>query len=98
MVGIEEIAAMKAYTIGRRGSFKDYVDLYFIAKDKLTTLNNIISTAEKKYGEVFNAKLFLEQLLYTDDIEDTEIDFLREKVHKQDIEKFFAKEIGDLKL
>ena len=24
---------MKAYTLGRRGKWKDYVDLYFILKD-----------------------------------------------------------------
>ena len=27
------LAAMKTYALGRRGKWKDYVDLYFIIKD-----------------------------------------------------------------
>src|ERR1700733_12862036 len=30
MLSVKEIGATKAYTIGRRGTYKDYVDLYFI--------------------------------------------------------------------
>jgi hypothetical protein len=33
-LSVLELAATKAYTIGRRGSFKDYVDLYFILKNE----------------------------------------------------------------
>jgi len=34
MLAVPEIAATKAYTIGRRGSFKDYIDLYWVLKGK----------------------------------------------------------------
>src|SRR3989338_11696223 len=30
VLSLKELAAAKAYTIGRRGSFKDYVDLYYL--------------------------------------------------------------------
>ncbi|NSW94478.1 MAG: nucleotidyl transferase AbiEii/AbiGii toxin family protein, partial [Bacteroidales bacterium] len=30
------LASMKAYALGRRGKWKDYVDLYFILKEHLT--------------------------------------------------------------
>jgi len=43
---MNDIAADKAFTVGRRGAFRDYVDLYFLLKDK-TTLPKIISDAQK---------------------------------------------------
>jgi len=71
LLSVREIAATKAYTIGRRGSYKDYVDLYFVLAEGHTTLPEIIANAEKKFGEGFNARLFLEQLVYLGDVQDT---------------------------
>lgn len=98
LLGIEEIAATKAYTIGRRGSFKDYVDLYFVVFEGYSNLPKIIEIAEKKYGDEFNARLFLEQLLYLDDVEDAAIIFLKKEVVKKDIVKFFENEIKKIQL
>ncbi len=39
------LAAMKAYTLGRRAKWKDYVDLYFIMKD-YHSINEIIKKAK----------------------------------------------------
>jgi hypothetical protein len=94
----KEVAATKAYTIGRRGSFKDYIDLYFILKDKVSYLEGIIEMAEKKYGGNFNARLFLEQLVYLEDFNDTDIVFLKKPVTKKDIAAFFTKNISQIKL
>ena len=55
-----EIAATKVYTIGRRGAYKDYIDLYFILSDQHVTFTDIIDVAEKKFGFEFNSRLFLE--------------------------------------
>ena len=33
MPDLLHLAAMKAYALGRRAKWKDYVDLYFILKD-----------------------------------------------------------------
>jgi len=93
----KEIAVTKAYTIGRRGSYKDYIDLFFIFSENHATLADVIELAEKKYGNDFNGRLFLEQLVYLFDIEDTEIKFLREgPADKTAIENFFAGEIKKL--
>lgn len=97
-LGIKEIAATKAYTIGRRGSFKDYVDLFFILSEKHCSLVEIIRMAERKYDSIFNARLLLEQLLYFEDIQDTEILFLKEKVVKSKLKKFFTQEVKKIKL
>ena len=93
-----EIAAMKAYALGQRATLKDYVDLYFVLKGKATTLEEIISLCQKKYGTEFNPRLFLEQLIYSEDIEEIEIQFLKERIDRLEIEKFFEKEIKKIEI
>ena len=61
---VAEITAMKAQTLGRRPVLKDYIDLYFILREKYIDLNGTIDIAEKKYKDEFNGRLFLEQLIY----------------------------------
>jgi len=92
------IAAMKAFALGGRAALKDYVDLYFVLKKKIVNLEEIITLCQKKYGNEFNQKLFLEQLVYSKDIEETEIQFLKEKVDKLEIERFFQEEVKKLKI
>jgi len=92
------IAAMKAFALGGRAALKDYVDLYFILKKKIVSLEEIITLCQKKYGNEFNQRLFLEQLVYSKDIEETEIQFLKEKVDKLEIKRFFQEEIKKLKI
>ena len=95
---INEIAAMKAYTLGRRATLKDYVDLYFVLEEKVVTLKGIINLCEQKYKEEFDPRLFLEQLIYSEDIEEIDIQFLKRKVDKLQIEKFFEKEVKKIKI
>lgn len=64
----KEIAVQKAYTIGRRGEYRDYFDLYTILKNNYSSLEEIISNAEIVYGKIFNSKIFLEQLVYFNDL------------------------------
>jgi hypothetical protein len=95
---IPEIAAMKAQTLGRRPALKDYIDLYFIIKEKYIDLNGIINIAEKKYKDEFNGRLFLEQLIYLQDVEDMKINFIKEAVSKDQLQEFFEKEIRGIKI
>lgn len=68
---VQTLAAMKAYVLGRRAKWKDYVDLYFIMKD-FCSLKEIVEKAEQIFGVDFNEKLFRVQLAYFDDIDYTE--------------------------
>jgi len=95
---IPEIAAMKAYALNYRGTYKDYVDLYFILKNKYTSLKQIKKIAEKKYKDEFNFRLFLEQIIYLKDLKIEKIEFLKKKVDREKMEEFFKKEIGKYKL
>jgi len=62
-----DLASMKAYALGGRAKWKDYVDLYFILKHHFT-LHQIIENTITVFGHFFNAKLFKEQLSYFEDI------------------------------
>ncbi len=72
LLSIKETIAGKAYTIGRRGELKDYIDVYICLKDGHVTLHEIVDLATKKFSGVFDPRLFLEQLVYLDDV--TEVD------------------------
>lgn len=91
-----DIAADKAYTLGRRPMWRDYVDLYFIIK-KGHRLNEIIFDAQKKFGGLFSEKLFLGQLIYLKDLQDFKIEFLQKSIRPETIKKFFEKEVEKYK-
>ena len=93
LLSVREIAATKAYTIGRRGAYKDYIDLYFILSEHHATLTDIIDVAEKKFGVEFNLRLFLEQLVFLDDVEDTDIQFLKTTVTRAELFGFLEANI-----
>ena len=64
------IGAMKAYALGRRGKWKDYVDMYILLKEYM--IEDIINEAKNIYGTLFSEKMFLQQLCYFKDIDYTE--------------------------
>lgn len=61
------LAAMKAFALGQRSKWKDYVDLYFIFRDYYS-LDEVARKADKLFGNNFNGKIFRTQLSYFDDI------------------------------
>ena len=98
MLSVKEIGATKAYTIGRRGTYKDYVDLYFIVAEQHASLEEIIAMAERKFRTEFNSRLFTEQLLFMDDVQDFAIDFLKTPITPEAITGFFRERIQGLPL
>lgn len=67
MPDVLTLAAMKAYALGRRAKWKDYVDLYFVMK-KYHSIFAIVNKAKEIFGGEFNEKLFREQLTFFEDI------------------------------
>ena len=61
------LTAMKAFALGMRSKWKDYVDLYFIIKDCFP-ISEISKRGEEIFGREFNEKLFRTQLVYFEDI------------------------------
>ena len=65
------LAAMKAFALGRRAKWKDYVDLYFILKAG-HTVSKITEKGVEIFGNEFNEKIFRTQLAYFKDIDYSE--------------------------
>ena len=88
------LAAMKAYALGRRAKWKDYVDLYFILNGRCS-LAQISARAKKIFGAEFNEKIFREQLSYFKDIDYSEkVDYLPGfAVGESEVMKFLAAQI-----
>ena len=61
------LGAMKAYALGQRAKWKDYVDLYFIIRG-YHSLQEIVAQTELIFETNFNQKLLRQQLSYFDDI------------------------------
>lgn len=95
---IQEIGAMKAYTIGRRVAYKDYVDLHAILSGGHATLAAIIDMARKKYQGEFNDRLFLEQLISFQDIQDEPLTFLGPVLSRSEMESYLENQVKNFKL
>lgn len=94
LFNLKDSAADKAYTIGRRGAWRDYFDLYSLCTKANLNLKEIIKNAENKFGTLFNTKLLLEQLTYSDDITDFSIEPAQEPpANPEEIFSFFQMEV-----
>lgn len=92
------VAISKAYALNRRNAWRDYLDIYFVVKNGLATLEEIIHAANEVYKELFSEKLFLAQLVYTDDISNSEIEettILQEKISLEKVKTYFQKAVDD---
>lgn len=70
------LGAMKAYTLGRRAKWKDYVDLYFIFRE-YNSIKPVMDKADIIFKNEFNEGLFRKQIAYFEDINyNEEVEFL----------------------
>ena len=74
------LGAMKAFALGRRAKWKDYIDLYFILKEH-HTISEITVKGVEIFGNEFNEKIFRTQLAYFEDI-----DYSEQVVYKEGFE------------
>jgi hypothetical protein len=98
MPALLDLAAMKAFALGRRSKWKDYVDMYFIIKHYFST-DQIADRATSIFGQLFSEKLFRAQLCYFDDVDYTEpVDFITTPVVESEIRKFLTETAIDFPL
>jgi len=84
------LAAMKAYALGGRAKWKDYVDIYFLLRDHFT-LAQISEKSKDLFSAYYNEKLFREQLCYFQDIDYSEkVDFVVQPVSDEEIKQFLT--------
>jgi hypothetical protein len=89
MPSLLSLAAMKAFALGRRAKWKDYVDLYFLLRD-FFSVKKISMEAEKIFGQLFSEKLFREQLAFHKDIDYSEsVEYLPDfEIAEQEVKDF----------
>lgn len=92
---LDDLAANKAMTIGKRGAWRDYVDLFFLLKNKLYSIDRLIVLSEEKFKGMFSEKLFLGQLTYFGDLDTATIVFLKESYKEKEIKSFLEKQVEE---
>ncbi|MBI5123336.1 nucleotidyl transferase AbiEii/AbiGii toxin family protein [Candidatus Roizmanbacteria bacterium] len=92
---LDDLAANKAFTIGRRGVWRDYIDIFFFLKRNKYSIKDLIRLAERKFSGEFSEKLFLGQLTYFDDIKIVPTVFLKEKYSDEEIKNYLQSQVKD---
>lgn len=81
------LAAMKVFAISERNKWKDYVDLFYIFKNRYS-VNEVLRKAKKIFPE-YNDKMFFEQITYYDDIDFSEkIEYLGKSFKENEIKNY----------
>lgn len=89
---------MKAYALGRRSKWKDYVDFYFLLKDHFS-IDQISERAHEIFDQLFSPKLFRAQLSYFNDIIYSEpVEFLVPAPSEEEIKQFLIDKAIDINL
>lgn len=89
------LAAMKAFALGRRAKWKDYVDLYFILKNN-HDIESISAEATNIFGNQFSEKLFREQLSFHKDIDYSEpVEYIKNDIPEKAIQDFLTEKATD---
>jgi len=93
LASLESIGAMKVNVMFLRAKYRDYYDLYFLLKEGMG-LREMFEHSQNIL-EGINFKLFAVALLYIDDIEDDNIEYLqpKERISKEQIRDFFQKKL-----
>lgn len=87
------LGSLKAYALGRRAKWKDYVDLYFIINK--FSFSKLVLKAKEIFGREFNEKQFREQLVYFEDIDYSEkVDYMPGFEVDDEVIKFRLQEIS----
>ena len=93
-----DLAAMKAYALGRRSKWKDYVDLYFILKNYFS-ISQISERASEIFDQLFSEKLFRTQLSYFDDIDYSEsVEYVDTEIPEEEIRVFLTERSLEVKI
>jgi len=93
LASLESIAAMKVNVLFLRATYRDYYDIYFLVKKSMSLKKVFKCSLNVLEGITF--KLFSVALIYIDDIEDDDIQYLEpiETLGKDKIRDFFQREL-----
>lgn len=92
---LDDLAANKAMTIGKRGAWRDYVDIFFLLREKLYSIETLITLAKQKFAGMFSERLFLGQLAYFNDLDIAATAFIKEPYDEKEIKSFLEKQVEE---
>jgi hypothetical protein len=93
IIDLKDIAAMKIDAISTRGIKRDFVDLYFICRKKIS-LKQTLSFYERKYGKLSSNLLHIQKsLIYFVDAEASEMPRMLKPCRWEEVKKFFEREV-----
>lgn len=92
---VDDIIADKAMTVGRRAVWRDYVDLFFLMKEKSISLEKIIALAKRKFKGEFVETQFLEQLCYFADLKISHIEFINKTYSNDEIKSYLENAVRE---
>lgn len=95
--GVLESCYKNRLILGKRPKWRDYVDLYFLLKNKYISLGELIELSKKKFASDFSERLFLEQLVYWNDIGNYVVEFVGKEIPPSEIKLFFEDEVKRMK-
>lgn len=95
IASLEDIAAMKIAAICDRGTKRDFIDLYFIVKEKFS-VSIILKLYDKKYKKLSNnLYTILKSLHYFVDADQQSVQMIK-KISWEEVKEFFKKEVKRL--
>lgn len=91
LAGIPDIAAMKMEAVANRGSYKDFIDIYFLLQQY--SLEDMLSFIRKKFSNIeYNEVHLLKALTYFEDAKNTPKPEMIENVNWEQVTKRIEKE------
>ena len=94
LAGLPDIAAMKLEAIGTRGSYKDFIDVYFLLQRY--SIEELLSFVRKKFANLdYNETHLLKALTYFEDATGTEMPKLVSQVSWQEVTNTIRRKVGD---
>lgn len=96
IASLADIAAMKIAAICDRGTKRDFIDLYFIAKQKFS-LDEVLDFYDKKYKKLTNnLYTILKSLRYFTDADPQDPPEMIKEVSWEEVKGFFTEEVKKL--
>lgn len=95
LASTDDIALDKAITIGRRAVWRDYVDVFYLLKNRYIDLEKIVKLSGEKFKGEFVSTQFLEQLRYFDDVKIVPIEFIEKKYSDDEIKSYLQQSVED---
>lgn len=86
VAGLPDIAVMKLEAVASRGTYKDFIDLYFLLREY--SLGQLLGFLREKFvGIVYNETHLLKSLVYFEDVRESEFPQMITEIMWEDVQQ-----------